>query len=82
LEGRLRVLYNGLELRIEISYRGSATAHLPRVREPHAPISSELDDEEAAAYVGLRNFLIGLTVDRQQVKVRKSEVVARLIYAV
>jgi hypothetical protein len=81
-EGKLRGLYNGLELRIEISYRGSPTAHLPAVRQPHAPISGELDDEEAAAYVGLRNFLRGMRVDRQQIKVSKAEVAARLFYAV
>jgi xanthine permease XanP len=81
-EGKLRGLYNGLELRIEISYRGSPTAHLPAVRQPHAPIGGELDDEEAAAYVGLRNFLRSMRVDRQQIKARKTEVVARLFYAV
>ncbi len=81
-EGMLGGLYNGLELRLEVSYRGSPTAHLPTVRHPHAPISGELDDEEAAAYVGLRNFLRGLTVDRQEIKARKTGVVVRLSYAV
>ncbi|MBV9498573.1 MAG: hypothetical protein JO138_04300 [Acidobacteriaceae bacterium] len=79
-EGMLRALYNGLELRLEISYRGSPTAHLPTLRHPHAPVSGELDDEEAAAYVGLRNFLRGLNVDRQQIKAKKTAVIVRLFY--
>jgi len=35
-----------------------------------------------AAYVGLRNFLRALAVDRQQVKVQKNRVIVRLFYTV
>jgi xanthine permease XanP len=81
-EGTLRAIYNGLELRVDITYRGSPTTHLPGLRRVHAPIHGELEDEEAAAYVGLRNFLQGLAVDRQQIKAKKTSVVVRLFYAV
>jgi hypothetical protein len=78
----LRGVYNGLQLRTEISYRGSPTVHLPVLRHTDRPIGGELDDEEAAAYIGLRNFLRSLRVDRQQIKTRKAGVVVRLFYAV
>ena len=81
-EGVLRTVYNGVELRVDIVYQGARTAHLPTLRDEKAPIDSELDNEEAAAYVGLRNFLRGLAVDRQQIKVEKSRVTVRLCYAV
>lgn len=82
LEGVARGLFNGLELRIEIRYRGSPNVHLPVVRHMPAPIGGEIDDEEAAAYIGLRNFLRSLTVDRQQIKAGKTGIVVRLFYAV
>jgi xanthine permease XanP len=81
-EGALRITYNGVELRLEILYQGTQTAHLPLSREGQAPVENALDDEEAAAYVGLRNFLRGLAVDRQQVKVQEGRVKVRLSYAV
>jgi len=79
--GMLRGLYNGLELRVEISYQGSPATHLPKLRVTHAPTGGELDDEEAAAYIGLRNFLRSLITDRQQIKATKTGVVVRLFYA-
>ncbi len=81
-EGILRTVYNGVELRVDISYRGTPMARLPTVREDQAPLEGKLDNEEAAAIVGLRNFLRGLAVDRQQVKVQKGQVTVRLCYPV
>ena len=81
-EGALRAVYNGVELRVDLLCQGTRTAHLPTPREDHAPIESDLDSEEAAAYVGLRNFLRGLAVDRQQIRVQKGQVRVRLCYAV
>ena len=63
-----------MELRTYITYQGSRTAHLPISRDTYAPVAGELENEEAAAYVGLRNFLRGLAVDRQEVKVQKGRV--------
>ena len=81
-QGTLRAVYNGVELRVDITYQGTPTAYLPTSREDHASIESELDNEEAAVIVGLRNFLRGLAVDRHQVKVQKGQVRVRLCYAV
>ena len=81
-QGSLRAVYNGVELRVDITYQGTVTAHLPARRDDQVPMEGELDNEEAAAYVGLRNFLRGLAVDRQQVKVEKGQVMVRLFYAV
>jgi xanthine permease XanP len=81
-QGDLRAVYNGLELRVDIAYRGSPMMHFPALRKLQAPIPGELEDEEAAAYVGLRNFLHGLAVDRQQIKAKKKNVVVHLYYAV
>ena len=80
--GTLRCVYNELELRVDISYRGSPATRLPKIRQLHAAVPGELEDEEAAAYVGLRNFLQGLAVDRQEIKARKTDIVVRLFYAV
>src|SRR6516162_3605978 len=65
-----RFLWDGCD----ITYQGSRTAHLPISRATYAPVAGELENEEAAAYVGLRNFLRGLAVDRQEVKVQKGRV--------
>jgi hypothetical protein len=81
-EGILRTVYNGVELRVDISYQGTPTAHLPKAREEHVPMEGKLDNEEAAAIVGLRNLLRGLAVDRQQVKMQKGQVRVRLCYMV
>ena len=80
-EGQLRAFYDGLELRVDITYQGSPTAHLPALRHAHPQIGGEFDDEESAAYVGLRNFLQGLALDRQQIKAQRKSVVVRLFYA-
>jgi len=81
-EGILRATFNGQELCLEIAYQGSRTTHLPAVRAAEVPLESDTEDEEAAAYVGLRNFIRGLAVDRQKVDVQKSRVIVRLIYAI
>ena len=82
LEGVLRAVYNGLELRVDIIYQGSRTGRLPTSRNAYAPIDNDLENEEAAAYIGLRNFLRSLAVDRQQVKMRNNRVIVRLYYEV
>ncbi len=81
-QGALRAVYNGVELCVEIVYQGTRTGYLPVSREDSNPNDNELDNEEAAAYVGLRNFLRGLAVDRQQVKAQQNRVTVRLCYSV
>jgi len=81
-EGILRAIYDGVDLRVDIIYRGTRAVHLPVAHGDRVPIDTELDNEEAAAYVGLRNFLRGLAVDRHQIIVEKGRVVVRLFYGV
>lgn len=83
LTGRLRAVHNGIALQVEIRYAGSV---LPQ-RAPPASVSlratheSELDNEEAAAVVGLGTFIRSLTADRKDVGQRKGQVMVRLFYA-
>jgi hypothetical protein len=44
-------------------------------------IAGELDNEEAVAYLGLRNFIDGLMADRKELRREGEIVVARLYYA-
>jgi len=81
-DGSLRAFYNGIELGVDITYRGTPTAHLPAARKDYSPIESKLDNEEAAAILGLRTFLRSLAVDRQQVTFQKGKVRVRLCYTV
>ena len=85
LEGSLRLGYDGLALRVEVLYAGSAAAHLPPPREPH-PTPQEhrqdtLDNEEAAVILGLRSFLHSLSADRKLLRLRHGRVMVRLGYA-
>jgi xanthine permease XanP len=82
--GSLRAVQDGGELRVEIRYRGD---QLPKLLEenaapPAVPRGGELENEEAAAYVGLRTFIQGLAADRKEVRRRGGEIVVRLVYAV
>ncbi len=81
-EGELRVGYNGFEWRVGIHYRGSDMAHLPPDRQVAVSRRGELDNEEAAAVQGLRDFLLSLSVDRKNVTVRSGRVSVLLFYAV
>jgi xanthine permease XanP len=78
--GVLRVSYNGIELRIDIAYQGLHAPPLPAGDAPPPP-RTELDDEEAAAFAGLRDFLNSLAADRKLASQRKGRVMVRLSYA-
>ncbi|MGH7210924.1 MAG: hypothetical protein ACREF1_05615, partial [Acetobacteraceae bacterium] len=84
LEGSLRLSYDGLALRVELLYPGSAAAHLPPAREPR-PRPQEhqqaLDNEEAAVTLGLRSFLHSLHADRKLLLRRHGRAMVRLGYA-
>jgi NCS2 family nucleobase:cation symporter-2 len=82
--GRLRAVHNGLELRVDIRYAGNV---IPRPPErpstpPQTVVDDDLDNEEAAAFVGLRAFIRSLTADRKEVVRRGGEVIVRLSYAI
>ena len=81
-DGTLRASSNGQELQLDIVYEGTRTTHLPAARAVQAPMEDDIEDEEAAAYVGLRNFIRGLAVDNQKVDVQKDRVMVRLTYAI
>ncbi|MBX6743724.1 MAG: hypothetical protein IRY87_16945 [Acetobacteraceae bacterium] len=84
LMGSLRAIQDGVELRIEIRYRGN---HVPRlagigaVAPPARPSGDPLEDEEATAYVGLRDFVGSLTAERKEVRRQGGGIVLRLAYA-
>ena len=85
LEGRLRLIYDGLALRVEALYQGSAAAYLPPARASYPPARDDghgaLENEEAAVMLGLRSFLSSLPADRKLLRLRHGEVMVRLGYA-
>ncbi|MGH7061329.1 MAG: solute carrier family 23 protein, partial [Stellaceae bacterium] len=80
-EGLLRAWYNGIELDIDIAYDGSRAPPLPPSERP-PPAQSDLDNEEEAAFAGLRDFLHSLAADRKLVRQRRDRITVRLSYAV
>ena len=72
--------YNGIELRVDIAYQGAHSPPLPEsVVLPQA--RRELDDEEAAAFAGLRDFLHSLAADRKLAREHNGRITVRLSYA-
>jgi hypothetical protein len=80
-ESVLELSYNGVELRVEVGYTGSPTMHLPATALAADHGGVELENEEAAAYAGVRAFLRSLAADRVQVEQRGDRVLVRLGYA-
>jgi xanthine permease XanP len=78
--GSLRVSYDGVELRVDIDYLGRPAARLPQSEAAPRP-RVDLDDEEAAAYAGLRDFLHSLAADHTRVWQRDGRIIVRLSYA-
>jgi NCS2 family nucleobase:cation symporter-2 len=80
-DGSVSVIYNGVELRVDIRSRSGASIQLPVNVPGPVAIAGELDNEEAVAYLGLRNFIDGLMADRKELRREGEIVVARLYYA-
>jgi NCS2 family nucleobase:cation symporter-2 len=80
-DGSLRASFNGVELRIDIAYEGAHAPTLPASERPPAA-AGYLDNEEEAAFVGLRDFLHSLAADRKLVRQHRGRVLVRLSYAV
>jgi NCS2 family nucleobase:cation symporter-2 len=80
LDGELQAAYDGLQLRIDLVHWGRAGTPPPM---PEAPLAArdDLDNEEAAAVLGLRHFVHGLMAERTQLKVRRGRVMVRLVYS-
>lgn len=81
-DATLRVSFNGYEWRVGLSYPGYQITQLPPAARPTMPSPGELDNEEAAAVHGLRDFLASLSIDRKDVTLRHGQVTVRLFYAV
>lgn len=80
--GRLRVAHNGTELRISIPYDGDMPPDTPDQSRPPDPVTEEtdLDNEEAAVFAGLRTFIHSLKADRRDVTRRGGTMRVRLSY--
>lgn len=81
-QGELTATYNGMELRLDIDYQGSPAIRLPQLMRSSSRPGTDFEDEEAAAYLGLRSFVEGLAADRHETKTTKGTVKIRLFYAV
>jgi NCS2 family nucleobase:cation symporter-2 len=80
----LRARFDGIDLVLAIDYRGRmipAAGVQVVTREPSAR-TEDLQDEEAPAYVGLRNFLRNIHADQKHVASQGPDVRIRLRFAV
>ncbi len=68
-------------MRLEIQYQGSRTAFLPEQATAPAPLESDIENEESAAYVGLHNFLRSIAADRKQITRHGGRVTVTMSYA-
>jgi len=81
-DGVLAAMFNGIDLRLDISYPGKTPTELPPGRRPNEFHRASLDNEEAAVQVGLIDFLHGIAADRKQIMHGHGRTTARLWYAV
>ncbi|GAN77610.1 solute carrier family 23 protein [Acidisphaera rubrifaciens] len=81
-DGRLRLSFDGADLDLALRWgRPEAPVPLPAA-QPVPPATLEIENEESALMLGLRDFLRGLTADRKSVTRRRGEVLVRLGYSV
>ena len=79
--GELQVSYNGLDFGIAVVCHGGQQPALPATtRQPALP-RSDIENEEAAAFLGLKDFLRSLIADRKSVDQRNGRLRIRLVYA-
>jgi NCS2 family nucleobase:cation symporter-2 len=79
--GELQVSYNGLDFGIAVVCHGGQHPALPATtRQPALP-RSDIENEEAAAFLGLKDFLRSLIADRKSVDHRNGRLRIRLLYA-
>jgi len=79
-DGIVAIVYNGIEIVVDVRSRSNASVQLPSRIVPAAPVEGELDNEESVAYVGLQHFIKGLTADRKEIHRDGDTVIARLYY--
>jgi hypothetical protein len=80
-EGTLRLSCDGAELRLDIVYRGHPPASLPISHHNPAALEKAFENEEAAAFIGLRDFMRGFTADQKKARLRRGRISVRLSYA-
>lgn len=81
-DGQLTIVFNGIDLRIDISYPGKNRVDFPLVRQAADFRREFLDDEEAAVHVGLLHFLQSISADRKRLLHHRGHMIIRLWYAV
>lgn len=81
-EGRVRTVYNGVDLKLEITCDGDRKMETPPGQAAHAFRREDLDNEEAAVQIGLRDFLHGIAADRKRIRRRRGSLTMELYYAV
>jgi NCS2 family nucleobase:cation symporter-2 len=79
-EGTLRLSCDGAELRLDIVYHGHPPASLPISHHDPAALETAFENEEAAAFVGLRDFMRGFTADQKKARLRRGRISVRLSY--
>jgi xanthine permease XanP len=80
--GELQVSFNGLDLGIGVVCHGGHRPALPETTPTPALPQSEIENEEAAAFLGLRDFLRSLIADRKSVEQQVGRVRISFLYAV
>ena len=81
--GRLIATYNGTELWTEITYVGTHEPPVqPKATEPAHERIDAFANEEAAVFVGLRDFLRSIAADRKRVWRRRDHLTVRLTYEI
>lgn len=80
-DGLLAVVFNGVDLRLDLSYLGMSAIDLSSGHPADETRHEQLDDEEAAVHFGLLHFLHSISADRKQVAQRDGRVTIRLWYA-
>jgi hypothetical protein len=80
--GEPQVSFNGLDLGIGVVCHGGHRPALPETTPTPALPQSEIENEEAAAFLGLRDFLRSLIADRKSVEQQVGRVRISFLYAV
>jgi hypothetical protein len=80
--GRLALVFDGVDLTLDFSFPGEKPMPLPLARRVGEFRREFLDNEEAAAHIGLLHFLHFTAAGRKQVLHRRGRMIIRLRYAV
>jgi xanthine permease XanP len=78
--GEMQVSFNGLDFGVAIVSHGGQQPALPETTPAAALPREDIENEEAAAYAGLTDFLRSLIADRKSAKQRAGQVRVRLLY--